>query len=744
MRNSFFLPIFIIIVTSCTVLPKEELANETLFTIDGEPTSADAFLYVYEKNNLNNDSIYTKEDIDKYFELFKNFKLKVKEAEDEGVDTTEAFLSEFNTYKDQLIKPYLAETQAQESLVRETYDRMKYEIDASHILVTVPQDALPEDTVSAYQKILEIHEKAASGQDFGELAAKFSQDPSARTNHGRLGYFSAFQMVFPFENAAYNTPVNSVSGIFRTKFGYHILYVHDKRQSRGKVRVSHIMLQLNANMPDSISAKNKVFEIHDQLMGGADWNELCQRYSNDTRTKDNGGTLPFIGIGQINDKAFEDAAFNLQNPGDISDPVRSRFGWHIIKLEEKKGLDSFEQMKDDLEERVSQDDRSKLSKRATIEKLKAQNNFRLDSTTYNQLTQMADSTLLHGKWDVSAAESIASATLFTLSTQSYNVSQALKYIETHEKNRSGLEPKQYMEELLEGNIEQCLLEYEEAQLVAHNRDFRMLLNEYYEGIMLFDIMNRKVWDKAVSDQAGLQKYFESVNEKYQWGKRVDASILTTSDPAAFKKLKKSMNSDSIALFAIEYHPSEQQEVLTDANLDTLANLYKTYGKASVSILSDKESMESPLYADIIQFFDVLGIPLTHALVSHPNKIRLELNSKSKKSLEFLYNKESALTLQVAEGLFEKGDNALIDSISWKKGAFEIVGEGNYNLIVIQDVLEPQPKLLEETKGSVISDYQNYLEKEWIKELNQKHKVNINTRTLDKIKKSYRKKLNSPA
>lgn len=301
-----------------------------------------------------------------------------------------------------------------------------------------------------------------------------------------------------------------------------------------------------------------------------------------------------------------------------------------------------------------------------------------------------------------------------------------------------------MEELIEGYIEQSLLEYEEAQLIAHNRDFRMLLNEYYEGIMLFDIMNREVWDKASTDKIGLQKYFENNNQKYQWGKRVDAAILTTADPAVFEKLKKSMNQDSIALFAIDYNPLNQDEVLTDANLDTLANLYKTYSKVSVTILSDGESMKSALYDDILQYFDVLGIPLKHTSFSHPNKIRLELNSKSKKSLEFLYNKESALTLQVDEGLFEKGDNTLVDSISWEKGAFEIVGNGNYDLIVIHDVLEPGPKSLEDTKGSVISDYQNYLEKEWIKELKRNHKVNINTRTLDKIKKSYRKRLNSPA
>ena len=747
MRKFFFFQYLIVFISSCAILPKSDLANSTLFSIDKDPTIADEFLYVYEKNNFNNDSIYTDKDVDEYFELFINFKLKVEAAKSAGLDTTKSFLDEFETYKDQLIKPYLSEAKEQERLVEEAYDRMKYEIDASHILVSVTPDALPEDTAKAYQKIREVYEKTKSGQDFGELAAKFSEDPSAKSNKGRLGYFSAFQMVFAFEDAAYKTPEDSISDILRSRFGYHILKIHDKRQSSGKVKVSHIMFRINGNNGDSVSVRNKIFEIYDQIIGGADWNELCQKYSEDQRTKNNGGTLPFISLKQINDPAFENAAFSLQTPGEISDPVKSKFGWHIIKLEEKKGLEPFEEIKEDLEQRVSKDDRSKLSRQAVISKLKAQNNFQEYSLVREKIVQLADSSLLAGKWNASLTDSFSEDSLFSIDGNLYVTISVIEEIKKKQRRRTGIEPSRYMNELIDGFIEKSLMEYEEDQLINNNREFRMLLNEYHEGILLFEIMNQKVWGKAVKDTTGLQSYFQNHQQSYYWGERADAVIVSAADQNVLENVKKIIDSESIKLIEIEYDPEQEVEVLNDPSLESLVNIFMKYDNSTITIRTNKKSLTSNLYTDIKQYFIDFGLPVKSIIEStlddKENKIQLELNSKSKKSLEFLYNKESALTLQVSEELFEKGDNQLIDSIGWEKGTYETITNGNYNLVVISNILEEQPKELKDIKGSVISDYQNYLEKNWLEELKSKYTVEINYTTLDKIKKLYKKQLNHP-
>lgn len=747
MRKLILFQVLIIFISACAVLPKPDLADSVLFSIDEKPTLADEFLYVYEKNNFNNDSIFTEKDFDEYFELFINFKLKVEAAKSAGIDTTKSFLSEFETYKNQLIEPYLSEAKENERLVKEAYERMKYEIDASHILVTIAPNALPEDTAMAYQKILEIYEKASSGQDFGNLAAQFSEDPSAKSNKGRLGYFSAFQMVYVFEEAAFKTQIDSVSNIIRSRFGYHFLKVHDKRPSSGKVKVSHIMLRVEGTKNDSSSVRNKIFEIHDQITGGADWNELCQLYSEDQRTKNNGGTLPLIGLKQINDPAFETVAFGLQTPGEVSDPVRSNFGWHILKLEEKKGLESFAEIEEDLKQRVSKDDRSKLSQQAVLSKLKAQNSFYEYASIREKIVQSADSSLLEGKWDGSKANSFALDSLFSINSIPYYTQSVIDDIILNQRRRTDIDPTNYINELIDGYIEKSLRRYEEDQLLISNRDFRMLLNEYFEGILLFEIMNQEVWGKAVEDTTGLQMYFRNHQQSYYWGERADAAILSTSDKIVLESLKEIIDSESIKLFELELDPKLDVDVLKDSSLDSLVFLFKKYDNSTIMIQSNKDADSSKLYIDLIQYFTNIGLPKYSIIESKIDdseiKIQLELNSKSKKSLEFLYNKESALTLQVTEDLFEKGENPLIDSLDWEKGTFEVAANGNYRLIVINKILEEQPKKLKDVKGSVISDYQNYLEIKWLHELKSKYKVEINDITLDKIRILYKKKLNHP-
>lgn len=748
-----------LIVSSCTVLNQSSPASAELFSIDGSPTIADEFIYVYEKNNFNNDSLYYSADVDAYFDLFINFKLKVAAAKSAGIDTTQAFLNEYKTYKDQLVRPYLSETKVQERLVAEAYERMKYELDASHILISVDENAVPEDTMVAYGKMMEIYQKARKGEDFGQLAAMYSEDPSAKSNNGRLGYFTAFQMVYAFEDAAYNTPVDSISNIIRSRFGYHILKVHDKRPYSGQVKVSHIMVTNQNGSLDEQTMKNKIFEIHDQIVDGADWNELCRKYSDDQRTKNDGGTLPFISLRQINDEAFENVAFGLQNAGDISDPVRSRFGWHIIKLEEKQGLQPFQQIEDDLKQKVAKDERAMKSKKAVVANLKQLNNFKMNEGGSSTLISLADSTLLIGNWNPPMSDETLQMVVFSIGANEYKIDDIFKQIQQHQRRRSGLSPEQYMQELLDNYIEKCLIDYEEQALVKNNRDFRMLLNEYYEGILLFEIMNQKVWGKAVEDTVGMKTYFETNQEKYYWGPRADAAVFQIGDKEMVAALKKQVASTPYLLY--QYKVVVGVNLVDDPGLDTLMALYQKYdqciiGISSVADISNQfvknkipshESDEkNSLKSALMQYFKNYNVPdedIRVELVNDDaNIIELKLNSNSKKSLEFLYNKESALNLQVDEGLFEKGNNAVVDSLNWEKGIYELEADGRFYLVVFEEILEPQPKLLTEIRGTVISDYQNYLEKTWIQELKTTYKVEINNNTLDQIKTTFKKKLHT--
>ncbi len=742
-----FLPILfpIILFYSCALIKTGSIHDKELLILAGDTISAGEFIYLYEKNNFNNDSIYNDQDVDDYLQLFENFKLKVKAAKEEGIDTTKAFISEYTTYKDQLVRPYLAEAKESEKLVQEAYEHMKFEIDAAHIMVALKAEALPEDTIIAYTKIAGLLKQVQSGSDFDELAVQYSEDPSAKNNKGRLGFFTAFQMVYPFEKAAYNTPVDSISDILRSPYGYHILKVLEKRPYSGKVKVSHIMLLQGSGTEDLL--RSKIFQIHDQAVGGADWNELCRKYSEDERTKDSGGTLPLLGLRQINDEAFEKTAFALQDPGQISDPVKSQFGWHIIRLEERIGLQSYDELKEELKQQVAKDDRAKLSYQAVIQQLKETSDFHQDATSRQRLLQFADTSIVQGKWNPVIPDSILTRTVYTIGGAPTQVSETVSAVKILQRRRTGISAHQYLSDLVDKSIENSLIAAEEKQLIASNPDVRMLLNEYYEGIMLFEVMNDNVWGKALEDTTGLRQYFESHRNEYLWGERADAFIVETPSEKVFNEIKNYPDSAEIMLIELRFSESTQLQALQNPAIDSLIETFRSYPGSTVSIIT-KENADVDQIKALLQYLKDNGVPekslLTSSGPGSENFLVVRLNSKAKKSFEFLYNGESTLTLRVSEGIFEKGKNAALDAVTWEAGRYESVFENDYRLVGIKQILPAAPKELEETKGALISDYQQYLEQEWLRQLRSKYAISLNERTVGQIKSYFNKKRHSAA
>ena len=269
----------------------------SVFSVANNPVTAAEFIYLYKKNHQNK-ADFTPQKIDEYLSLFINFKLKVEEAKHRGMDTTAAFVKEYNSYKDELRKPYLPDANLTDSLVRLTYNRMKEEIKASHILINLKPDASPADTLKAYNKISEVRNRIVAGEDFSSAAVQYSEDPSAKSNQGNLGYFTAMQMVYPFESAAYQTKKGEISNPVRTRFGYHIIKVFDRRPAQGEVEVSHIMIR-TGDGKDNEKAKDNIFSIYEQLQAGMKWEELCKQYSEDPATKDNAGKLRPFGTGAM-------------------------------------------------------------------------------------------------------------------------------------------------------------------------------------------------------------------------------------------------------------------------------------------------------------------------------------------------------------------------------------------------------------------------------------------------------------
>lgn len=528
-KISMILLMAFMLVNTVIFAQTEDNSEKILLTIDGREITQDEFLHIYSKNNTNTATTEEKS-MEEYLELFINFKLKVIEAENRGLDTAQAFVDELANYRRQLAKPYMVDETVVDSLVRQAYERLKYEIEASHIMVRMPPNPSPEDTLKAWQRINRLRKAVLEGADFAQIAADSSDDRSAETNRGYLGYFSAFRMVYPFENVAYNTPVGEISKPVRTRFGYHIVKVQDKRPSQGEIQVAHIMVMSpqNATEEQAAAAKEKIDELYDELRDGADFAEVAKEHSEDSGSAAKGGELPWFGTGRMIPK-FEQAAFALTEDGQISEPIRTAYGWHIIKRLDKKNLLPFEEMEEDLYEKVSNDKRSQISSSIVINRLKREYNYQ-QINSLDTMYELVDSTVFEHKWKAPETDKL-DMVLFTLGGEEFTMRDFAHFIETDNQRMPKMAIPTYTDKVFDRFVEESVTEYETKQLAQKNTEFKYLLKEYHDGILLFELTDQMVWKKSVQDTTGLLNFYEQNKhkEKYQWGNGLQAVIYEYSD-----------------------------------------------------------------------------------------------------------------------------------------------------------------------------------------------------------------------
>lgn len=526
-------------------LSAQDNNSDAVLTIGEEKVSKEDFLHGFYKNKTD-DSSFVKEEMDEYLDLYINFKLKVKEAEALGLDTLKDFLKEYEGYKKQLTESYLIDKNVSELLIKEAYERMQEEVKASHILIELSPDAIPEDTLKAYNKILKLKERAEKGESFEDLAKQNSNDPSAKKNGGNLGYFSALKMVYPFETAAYNTKVGEISMPVRTRFGYHIIKVVDKRKSTGEWKVAHIMIRSGKDADSATLATNEklINEIYLKVEAGEDFGNLARTYSDDTGTKRRGGILPWFRSNAY-PETFETACFELENDGDYSKPFKTDYGFHIVKRLEVRENPSFEDSKSRIERKVSKDSRSKVTKQVTYKRLLKEYNFKDYSKNLKFVYPLVDSTFFTKEWAYETAK--GKKKLFSLAGKTYTVSEFLVYLDKFNGRRKKGEFKVVTYKLYEQWKEQITFDYERSQLSVKFPEYARLLKEYKDGILLFDLMEQKVWNKAINDTSGLEKFFTQNQSNYMWEQRLVAEIYTCQDDSTASTVAELLADTTVSL-----------------------------------------------------------------------------------------------------------------------------------------------------------------------------------------------------
>ena len=627
-----------------------QTTDPVLMTINNKPVQKSEFEYIYNKNNSNNS--LDKKTLDEYVDLFINFKLKVEEAKSQGIDTTKSFINELAGYRTQLTKPYLTDSKVDDALLHEAYDRSKEDVDVSHILIRIPPNATPVDTLKAFNEINTIW-KRVQKEDFAKVAKELSQDQSADKNSGHIGWISAFRTVYPFETMAYSTPVNGISRPVRTGFGYHILKIHARRASLGEILVSHIMIFTSTGEEEkNKKAKATIDSIYQRVQAGDDFGTLAKDLSQDKGSSVKNGELPWFGAGRMVPQ-FETAAFALKNVGDISQPIQSDYGWHIIKLMDRKGMTSFEELKADLERKVKHDERANSGQHAFLTKSRLDNNYQENKQSVEEFYKLlAKRTLADSTFTAEASK--LTKPLFSFAGKNFTQADFAKYLKKNNVSEKSI-PKEVIDEKLNAFADSELLAYEDSQLEKKYDDFRFLMQEYHDGILLFEVSNREVWEKASKDTPGLKDYFSNHKGDYTWEK-----------------------------------PHFKGHVILCKDLETF--------KAAKSIVKKSETDSIDKY------------------------LRTRLN-------------DSIQYVKVEKGLYVQGDNKVVDDQIFKTKEKYVPAKEYPFYFVSGKLLKNKPEDYGDVRGLVTADYQEFLEREWIKALRTKYPVNVDQNVLKTVKKN---------
>lgn len=630
--------------------------DPVIFTVENVPVTVAEFKYIYQKTN-GAKADFSRNSLEEYLDLYTKFKLKVRRARDMKLDTIESLREELNGYRRQLSDSYLTDREVTDKLVRQYYDFMQYDVSLSHILITTKGS----DTIAAYGRIKEAKKQLDAGKSFEEVAKNYSEDKNNNTNGGFIGFLNNAMLpqgFYAFELAMYQASVGKYSDIVRTPYGYHILKVNAQRPARGEVEAAHILIRTTKDGVEQPDAKNRIDSIYKVLEGGGKFEDLAARLSEDTYTSSRNGYLGFFGVGRY-ELAFEDAAFNLAKDGDISAPFRSRIGWHIIKRINKKGILPFDQVKNGLKSKVMNDPRFEVAKAAMIQRIQRENKFEQTPSVLKMLTTLSDSTFGTYEWKVPNMPN--NATLMSFGNdKKYSINEFVQYVAANPNDRVSnmLQTKSVdktVETMYGKFVAEKSLAYEESLLDKKYPEFRALMREYEEGILLFEAIKQNVWDKAAQDSAGLEKFFATRRDKYMWKERAEVIFYALSDSA----------------------------------------------KTEIEALRKYAAKNTP--QDVLKKF---------------NKKR-EIVS---------YRQE----------IMEKGRNKVVDAIGFKVKSLSEVEinkkDNSLNFLKIEKVLPPTQKTLKEARGFVIADYQDFLEKQWIENLTNSYRVNVDRNVLNSLVK----------
>lgn len=626
-----------------------------LFSVQGKPVNVSEFKYIYTKNN-GDKADYSRASLEEYLDLYIKFKLKVQKALDMGLDTVKTLQEELETYRKQLSNSYLSDHEVVDQLVKEAYERMKTDVRVAHILISISQPQGPKDTLAAYREAEKLREQIKNGESFENLARQYSDDRNSSQQGGEIGFVQALlpDGYYAMESTIYSLQKGQVSAPVRSPLGYHLIKILDSRPARGEMEVAHLLIRKSPDVAKNNQAKRLVDSLYQVMLKGVNFEGLATQYSEDRQSAPRGGNIGVVSINQY-DADFENAVFSLTADGQVSQPVETAVGWHIIKRLRKMEVQPFEQMKNVLKARIEQDSRVEQAKSLVIDRILTEAKFVENSENFQYYLSLLDSSFLTYRWRTPGT--LRERPLFTFGQDnSFSTTQFSSYLFKNTRERVRLAPGQSIESLLQAMyrsfVRESALQFEEKNLKSKYPEFKNLMREYEEGIMLFEATKLEVWDKATFDTTGLAMYYAKNKNKFMWGPRADVYTVVIQDknPKTTKKI----------LSALGKKPVEE-----------VAKLYNTAGE----------------------------------------------------------------TVSFSSAKYEQGAQEL-ENLAWKKKSMSSpekdAAQNTVTVKILDNLSGPTPKSLDEARGYIIADYQDFLEKEWVSSLHQKYKVEVNKEVFESL------------
>ncbi|MFI5124747.1 MAG: peptidylprolyl isomerase [Chitinophagales bacterium] len=513
--------------------------GQTLAWYGNNQISRDEFLSAYRKNNTKTRA--TEQSYREYLDLYIRYRLKVQAAYDKKLDTLPGQISELQNFRSQIADQYSNDETSLNRMVNEAFVRSRKDIRLSYIFVSAAKSAAPGDTLKARKKISEAYDKLKKTKNFGEVALAYSEDPFVKNNQGDLGFITVFDLPYAVETIAYQMGTGRVSPVFRTEAGYFIIKKTAERPAAGRMRAAQILLifPYQANDSEKADTRQRADSLYQAIRSGSDFGELARKFSGDNLSYQLGGVLPEFGIGKY-DPVFEKAAYGLQKDGDISEPFASSFGYHIVKriaripvpvTRDKITMDA-------LRERVKADKRIEVSKKEMLQSVLKETEFRQLTPAGSDLFIFTDSMLQYKK-PPAYPHLNAHSVLFHFPDKTYTVNDWVNYRRTLGRVPSMINGKTNPD-LLDEYRRTVAFDYYKAHLEKYNKDFANQLHEFRDGNLLFEIMQRRVWDKASSDSAGLKNFFETHARSYEWKASADAIIFNAGNQASAEKIRQEL------------------------------------------------------------------------------------------------------------------------------------------------------------------------------------------------------------